>query len=89
MVNDHSHDSPLSEGEYYHHQIVGLRVRTTAGEIVGTVIDIISGKSNDNYIVDSTITQNTASSASAVARLLDGEKMAAMCREFGWSRAVI
>jgi len=46
-----SQDYPLPEGQYYHHQIIGLRVRTTRGELIGTVTDILTGKSNDNYIV--------------------------------------
>jgi 16S rRNA processing protein RimM len=42
---------PLPEGQYYHHQIIGLKVMTTRGELIGTVTDILPGKSNDNYIV--------------------------------------
>ena len=42
---------PLPEGQYYHHQIIGLEVRTTSGELIGTVAEILPGKSNDNYIV--------------------------------------
>ena len=48
-----NHNHPLSEGQYYHHQIIGLQVRTTRGELIGTVTDILTGKSNDNYIVQS------------------------------------
>jgi 16S rRNA processing protein RimM len=46
-----SQDSPLPEGQYYHHQIIGLQVRTTRGELLGTITDILTGRSNDNYIV--------------------------------------
>ena len=49
-----NHDYPLPEGQYYHHQIIGLKVRTTRGELIGTVTDILPGKSNDNYIVRGT-----------------------------------
>ncbi len=48
---EHSQDSPLPEGQYYHHQIVGLQVRTIQGELIGTITDILTGRSNDNYIV--------------------------------------
>jgi 16S rRNA processing protein RimM len=48
---EHSQDYPLPEGRYYHHQIIGLQVRTTQGELLGTITDVLSGKSNDNYIV--------------------------------------
>ena len=51
MVKRHSHTNPLPEGQYYHDQIIGLKVKTTGGELIGTVIDILTGKSNDNYIV--------------------------------------
>jgi 16S rRNA processing protein RimM len=48
-----NHNHPLPEGQYYHHQIIGLQVRTTRGEIIGTITDILAGKSNDNYIIQS------------------------------------
>jgi len=48
---EHSQDNPLPEGQLYHHQIIGLQVRTTRGEYIGDIVDIITGKSNDNYIV--------------------------------------
>jgi len=41
----------LGEGEYYHFQILGLEVRTTAGEVLGRVEQIISTGSNDVYVV--------------------------------------
>jgi 16S rRNA processing protein RimM len=42
---------PLGEGEYYHFQILGLEVRTTAGEVLGQVEQIISTGSNDVFVV--------------------------------------
>jgi len=48
---ERSQDYPLPEGQYYHHQIIGLQVGTTQGELLGNVIEILTGKSNDNYIV--------------------------------------
>jgi len=51
---ERNQDYPLPEGQYHHHQIIGLEVRTTRGELIGTVTDILTGKSNDNYIVQST-----------------------------------
>lgn len=50
---EHSQDYPLPEGQYYHHQIIGLQVRTTQGELIGTITEVLTGKSNDNYIVQS------------------------------------
>jgi len=48
---EHSQDNPLPEGQFYHYQIIGLQVRTTRGEYIGDIVDILTGKSNDNYIV--------------------------------------
>lgn len=42
---------PLGEGEFYHFQVIGLEVRTTAGEFLGQVEQIISTGSNDVYVV--------------------------------------
>jgi 16S rRNA processing protein RimM len=51
VIKEHSQDFPPPEGQYYHHQIIGLQVRTTRGELLGNVTDVLSGKSNDNYII--------------------------------------
>ncbi len=48
---EHSQENTLPEGQFYHHQIIGLQVRTTRGEYIGDIVDILTGKSNDNYIV--------------------------------------
>jgi 16S rRNA processing protein RimM len=42
---------PLGEGEFYHFQVIGLEVRTTSGEVLGRVEQIISTGSNDVYVV--------------------------------------
>jgi 16S rRNA processing protein RimM len=42
---------PLSEGEYYQFQIVGLEVRTTEGQPLGKVAQILSTGSNDVFVV--------------------------------------
>jgi len=42
---------PLGEGEFYHFQILGLEVRTTTGEVLGRVEQIISTGSNDVFVV--------------------------------------
>jgi 16S rRNA processing protein RimM len=43
----------LPEGEYYHHQLIGLQVETVAGEILGTLFDILETGANDVYVVRS------------------------------------
>jgi 16S rRNA processing protein RimM len=42
---------PLPQGEYYVHDIVGLRVVTEAGDELGTVDDVIRTGANDIYRV--------------------------------------
>lgn len=44
--------SPPAEGEYYHYQLVGLRVETVRGEALGTIRGIIETGSNDVYVID-------------------------------------
>jgi 16S rRNA processing protein RimM len=51
---EHSQDYPLPEKQYYHHQIIGLQVRTTRGELLGSITEVLTGKSNDNYVVQGT-----------------------------------
>lgn len=43
----------LEEGEFYHHQIIGLEVWEEDGERVGLLIDILETGANDVYIVRS------------------------------------
>ncbi len=42
---------PLPEGRYYFHQIVGLQVFTTSGELYGEVRDVLPRPANDIYVV--------------------------------------
>lgn len=42
---------PLEEGEFYVHQIVGLRAVTLSGEDLGTVKDVIFTGANEVYVV--------------------------------------
>ncbi len=45
-------DAPaLADGEYFWYQIIGLRVRTVAGEELGAVEDILITGANDVYVV--------------------------------------
>ncbi len=41
----------LPEGQYYHFQLIGLGVWTTRGERLGDITEILTGESNDNYVV--------------------------------------
>jgi 16S rRNA processing protein RimM len=42
---------PLAEGENYAHELLGLRVESTAGRALGEITDILSTGANDVYVV--------------------------------------
>ena len=44
-------DAALEEGEYFHYQLIGMRVRTDDGEELGELQEILETGSNDVYIV--------------------------------------
>lgn len=44
---------PLGEDQYYHFQILGLEVYTTAGRRLGPITEILETGSNDVYVVQS------------------------------------
>jgi len=41
---------PLPEGRWYHHQLVGLAVRTAAGRDLGTLTEVITRPANDVWV---------------------------------------
>jgi 16S rRNA processing protein RimM len=41
----------LPEGEYYHHQLIGLNVMTDEGRELGTLEDVLETGANDVYVV--------------------------------------
>jgi len=42
---------PLPEGEYYHHQLIGLQVIGEDGQVLGELTDILETGANDVYVV--------------------------------------
>ncbi len=46
--------APLSPGQHYVFEVVGLRVETEQGEVLGTVAEILRTGSNDVYVVRGT-----------------------------------
>jgi len=48
----HSQLQPLPEVQYYHFQLIGLEVWTTAGERLGNITEILTARGNDNYVVN-------------------------------------
>ncbi len=41
----------LPEGEYYHHQLIGLNVITDEGRALGVLVDVLETGANDVYVV--------------------------------------
>jgi len=48
---DRSQAAPLGEDEYYHFEILGLRVVDEEGHDLGTVVEILETGANDVYVV--------------------------------------
>ncbi|MCX7622965.1 MAG: ribosome maturation factor RimM [Thermomicrobium sp.] len=48
---DRSQAAPLGEDEFYHFEILGLRVVDETGQDLGTVVEIIETGANDVYVV--------------------------------------
>ena len=44
--------APLPEGHYYVDDIIGLRVVTTAGEVVGHITEVLRTGANDVYVTE-------------------------------------
>jgi 16S rRNA processing protein RimM len=42
---------PLPAGEYYHHQLLGLRVVSDEGQELGWISEILTSSANDIYVV--------------------------------------
>jgi len=70
----HNQENPPPEEQFYHDQIIGLQVKTTGGEFIGTVTDILSGISNDNYIVRSADGEVLIPAIEDVVRSIDIEQ---------------
>jgi 16S rRNA processing protein RimM len=43
----------LPQGEYYHHQLLGLKVKNEQGLNIGTLIEIMETGANDVYVIES------------------------------------
>ncbi|NJN94003.1 MAG: 16S rRNA processing protein RimM [Anaerolineales bacterium] len=42
---------PLPDGSYYLYQLIGLRVESTEGEVLGTITDVLETGANNVYVV--------------------------------------
>lgn len=51
LAIDETQQQSLPEDEFYHHQIIGLKVITTDGNALGTIKEILSLGSNDVWVI--------------------------------------
>ena len=65
---------PLPEGEYFHFQLIGLRVVTVEGEDLGEVSEIIETGSNDVYVVNGPAGQVLIPAIASVVQQVDLEQ---------------
>ena len=65
---------PLPEGEYFHFQLIGLRVVTVEGEALGEVSEIIETGSNDVYVVNGPAGQVLIPAIASVVQQVDLEQ---------------
>jgi 16S rRNA processing protein RimM len=65
---------PLEEGEYYHFQIVGVRVETEGGEWLGQVAEVLETGANDVYLVRGPRGEVLVPAITDVVRELDMEE---------------
>ena len=70
----HSQLQPLTEGQYYHFQLIGLEVWTTQGELIGKITEILSKTSNDIYIINGARGEILVPAIEDVVKLIDTDK---------------
>ena len=62
---------PSQEGEYFHYQLIGLRVKTMAGEELGELSEILETGSNDVYVITGPDGEILVPAISKVVREID------------------
>jgi 16S rRNA processing protein RimM len=70
---------PLSEGRFYHHQVVGLAVRTASGRGLGTIAEVLERPANDVWV----------SRDGAVEHLIPATRDAVVTVDLAASRVVV
>lgn len=55
IVSVNAADLPgLGDGEYYAHDLIGMRVALENGDVLGELVDVLATGSNDVYVVEKT-----------------------------------
>ncbi|MDD5367680.1 MAG: ribosome maturation factor RimM [Anaerolineaceae bacterium] len=75
----------LPEGEYYHHQLIGMQVFDESGNLVGTLNEIMETGANDVYLVRSITGEEVLYPAVAdVILSVDPDKKVMVVRPQAW-----
>ena len=53
IIKVNEEDLPLPEGYFHIFQLIGMDVRSSAGETIGAIVDVLRMPSHDIYVVDS------------------------------------
>lgn len=61
----------LPSGEYYAHQLIGLRVASASGEVLGTLSEVLRTGSNDVYVVKAADRELLLPAIESVIRAID------------------
>lgn len=61
----------LPKGEYYAHQLTGLRVCRESGELIGELVEVLSTGSNDVYVVNTAKGELLLPALDSVVREID------------------
>ena len=69
-----SQAQPLTEGQYYHFQLIGLEVWTTQGKLLGNITEILTTESNDIYIVHNAKGETLIPAIEDVVKSIDLDK---------------
>lgn len=64
----------LPAGEYYSHQLVGLRVQRESGEPIGTLSEVLATGSNDVYVVKTATGEMLLPALESVVRAVNLEE---------------
>jgi 16S rRNA processing protein RimM len=64
---------PLEEGEYYHFQLIGVKVETESGERLGQVVEVLETAAHDVYVVRGPAGEVLLPAVEDVVRALDLE----------------
>jgi 16S rRNA processing protein RimM len=74
-IHVYGEDLPdLDEGEYYAHDLIGLKVVDMEGNPIGELVDVLATGANDVYVVQSPAGERLLPAIESVVKAIDMEK---------------